>query len=589
MKFIMRTGCANVLINLLIVFGISIGAAWGAPTSEKAWEDYNAGRFSDAYDGFSALHSTDVKNPEYALGLAYSALKTGKLDLALELALAFEKEKPDFSKIKISVYSAKANAAYEAKEYKGSAGYFKHVVEAGAADDGVRTLLAWSLFHLNELDQSLEIFLALYAKSGDKSLEDTIVTIYKRKGSARATAEFAMNLPKDATQTRKLLAEYVQKARCPALAAEIFNASDVCWYNAHTPDVAFGTSIRSKTGSQGSSYLIDVNSPVKVTYPISYGNTVSLTAVNDFLYTGKAPLPIFAGSAYKGIFLGTPVKNNLPTSLSVWSIEAGLRREGDTLYSLDIGIAPIGGPVSPAPLFRAGVERATWKLGAHQEPVAESILSFTGLKDPYGDDAWGRVVKAGVEGQYTFSFNDYWLSLKAGYDKYTGQNVIKNEAVTGTVAFGKSEMIKSLGGDYEVNAGIFSSYSGFKRNLAFYTFGHGGYFSPQKFYVIGPIVSFQTKHCEKQWTAGNITVNYRYFRNDDAYQFPYLPPQALIYRGSTTRGIGYAGAIEEHRLLGPHWAASVAVKYDRSADYIEWKAAANLTYSFEPRGAVKLD
>ena len=71
-----------------------------------------------------------------------------------------------------------------------------------------------------------------------------------------------------------------------------------------------------------------------------------------------------------------------------------------TPYRLEAGTTPIGASITPLPVFNAEVMIGSLRLNAHQESVKESVLSYVGLKDPYGDTHWGRVVRSGVEAEY---------------------------------------------------------------------------------------------------------------------------------------------------------------------------------------------
>jgi hypothetical protein len=105
-------------------------------------------------------------------------------------------------------------------------------------------------------------------------------------------------------------------------------------------------------------------------------------------------------------------------------------------------------------------------VGLHRSNVKDSILSYVGQKDPYGNDEWGRVTRNGIEAGKTWPLaGRWWVSGSAGFDYYMGDSVWDNQAVHLDTAVGQTLLFDRD----EVSYGLFATAQHFRRNVF-----HGG-------------------------------------------------------------------------------------------------------------------
>ncbi|MDH4226924.1 MAG: cellulose synthase subunit BcsC-related outer membrane protein [Deltaproteobacteria bacterium] len=581
--------------KLFAIFGIALcavffaGAAFADEESSLAsysWKKYNSGDYSEAYKGFKDLNGKKPANTEYALGLAYSAEKLGKLDEALEIAEKFENRKPDFKNIKHSILFTKGKAAYDKKDYKAAESYLQRLYDSGGADDGARELLGWSQYNQDKLDESLVHFQALYERTKAKRLADIILVIDGRKKEALGKKNgVGEELLKEASAGG---AESFYALDFPITSAQTKPSPTACYNNADKPWIELGGSLRNKEGDEGTSKLTDQRTSLAFAYPFRTGNLLKFGVTFVDLDSGDAKPFTFLG---RFVYSAAPFKRPFETSVKGYYPELSFKHEGNVSYSAGVGTTPFGAELSPAPTWFLKAETGFWKVEAHAESVEESLLSFTGINEPYfqTEEYWGRVVKTGITAERTFVIpkTSYWVHVNGDYHAYRGVNTIDNSSASAGLTLGKS-IEESWGG---ASLGLFSTASGFKNNSSAFTYGHGGYFSPKKFFIVGGFLSLETKACKNVKADLALSVGKMSYTEEDAKRYPLSDatlPERIVPpfegdNGSST-GFGVNGGIEA--LVLGNFILGARYELSKAADYTEWKAGLSLKYNFGKMNAV---
>ncbi len=258
-------------------------------------------------------------------------------------------------------------------------------------------------------------------------------------------------------------------------------------------------------------------------------------------------------------------------------------------------------PVSAIPVFSGTVAQDNWRLGIHQKQVDESILSFAGQKDPYSNNKWGRVVKTGITGEITFDLSDsYWLTVSGGYDYLWGKNVWSNNALSGTISAGRTFNIDKS----DINLGLFLTAQHFTRNTGFFTFGHGGYFSPQQFLMAGPSARYTPHHlCGAGYTVKSCcsytldikaSAGFIYYKTNESPHYPSLnesvsslslSAQNDIYATYKAEKVSKIGGSFEAQWKKSFKALGEGIAFIRgnlSTNYNEWLMGIAIRYFFIP-------
>jgi hypothetical protein len=229
--------------------------------------------------------------------------------------------------------------------------------------------------------------------------------------------------------------------------------------------------------------------------------------------------------------------------MSGWQPTLLWRDERRHAWDAQIGLTPSDGAVSMQWTARFETRRQLdaanlqWRL--YREAVRESILSYTGLRDPYQGGAWGRVLRNGVQAGLRIELDEHWVAnAQVGAELLTGTQVADNQRIA--VDAGIGYRMKPEGFDYAA-LGIGLNTDHYSKNLSQFTYGHGGYFSPQRYWRIGPSFDFMTAENNRFVLRGRISLGRTGKREDEAPLFP-LAPDGRSYAGS--RGVGNAFDIE---------------------------------------------
>ncbi len=544
----------------------------------KAWKYYNAKNYWEAYEIFSYLHEQHPANDDSTLGLIYVLIALNEEDKALGLLRESDLEQAEKNKIESQIYLKIGNRLYEQKDYAGSERMLERVLSIAPENKDAQTLLAWTLYGKGEYDRALDIFLSVYESEKEAKIAEAILNTYEKLGRRNDAIRFSYVAGKGGGKDfREVSGSYFASHNMFLTAAQINPDSDAPYSNSDKLYFEFRPWFGHKTGDSGISELSVFSLSAGFSYPFKWGNDVRFSFTTQWLYSGRTPEAPFVGTAPKG----NPQIRSLINSLWVLTPNISFEKEGVINLDIEVGTTPLNGPVYPLPTLTFEMKQDRWRINLHQYPVMESILSYTGLKDPYGGREWGRVLQTGAEAELNIiPSSPYWLTLLAGYDYYWGDNVKGNNAINGTVSAGKTFSRNVL--DYSL--GLFFTTQHFERNSNFFTFGHGGYFSPDVFLMAGPTLGIKTKPYKSYYLNAEAAVGYLYFRTEDS---PFLPlggkDSVGEFKGESTSRIGYDFNIEALKLLTHHTALGVFGDVNQSADFTEWSAGITFRYYVSPR------
>ncbi|MEI9896940.1 MAG: cellulose synthase subunit BcsC-related outer membrane protein [Chthoniobacter sp.] len=317
---------------------------------------------------------------------------------------------------------------------------------------------------------------------------------------------------------------------------------------------------------------------------------------NRVLITGEvARLILRSGTPSDGALIGTPPEEFQPFNQDIstdyndlYEVKARIEYQDWLTPYLELGSTPFNGPLSARLIGKAGAQyrhSSGYVQGEfYSQSIRESVLSYVGLDDPYVKGrTWGRVQETGGSLQIFQGLpSDITLFAKASYGVITGTNTEQNThlSLIGSV----SKLFKREGFEY-ITIGPAVSYEEFDNNQNQFTYGNGGYFSPQ--YIIQGIIEAQALTTEGlNWLAhGSIGAGAQQNKQDASPYFP-LDPDGREFPGtSSSTGIFLVKA-EGGVLLTPEWMVGTKLSYAITADYNEGFASIYVRYFFEPRAGL---
>ncbi|WP_084615687.1 cellulose biosynthesis protein BcsC [Solimonas flava] len=188
-------------------------------------------------------------------------------------------------------------------------------------------------------------------------------------------------------------------------------------------------------------------------------------------------------------------------------------------FSADLGTTPVGfsienlvGGLQWAPQFG----ELSLKFDVSRRAVTDSLLSYAGAYDPLTGHDWGGVTRTGGRFDAAYDFGRYGLYGNGGYSVYTGRNVDENSEYE----IGGGLFIRAYQrGSQTLTVGLNLTALGFDKNLRYFSFGHGGYFSPQYFGAVTVPISFTGTYGALSYRA-ELALGLQSFREDGAALYP---------------------------------------------------------------------
>ena len=253
-----------------------------------------------------------------------------------------------------------------------------------------------------------------------------------------------------------------------------------------------GFEVRHKPGDAGISLYDAVVVPNVGLYALDFERRIRAHADAISVDSGRLS-PQFDDAALLGTLQAAGpgatrrVVNDAQNGLSV-----GLGYETDT-WSADLGTSGLG---LLLPNVVGGIEWSPkWgpldvTLGLERRAITSSVLSFAGIRDPVTGEKWGGIVETGPFAQVGLYRERFSLSGSLRVTDLSGTNVASNRFVglrgAGDWQFYNNDSLRA-------SAGVTLNLWRYQRNLQNYTFGSGGYYSPQSYLNIALPLELQGK------------------------------------------------------------------------------------------------
>jgi len=628
----------------------------------RAWFQYEQGRFRVAQELFSrAIAGADPESANEArLGLAYALVKLGdpraedvvqslvnkgyrlsetvpalirlkrdkaQWDQALKLSRLLKE--PKKTQLRLEIFRAKLSRLPQGSQaFVATAG---KILELRPGDRSLRVQLAWACFNQQRYECAQDQFqrLTMEAPSSPELAEGLGWSLYKQgdfpqaadafekahalQPSAKTAENLVLALDRahdsekvsDLLRTwrsssdpdiRKVAAKRYRQWRLPVLADQVHPGEGACFSGCSRPWLEAGLQASHREAEEGFAGFSQVRMPTSLHLPQKFGRIWTLSLTPLWLESGSTGRTPFAGSYVNFLETGEVVRD-LEERLTALEPRVGMRVEGRPILEIELGLTPLEGPVDPMPTFtlQARVPDA-WSLTFQQCSVQDSFLSYVGQQDPYSDDTWGRVLKTGLLASRTLSLTkDAWLSMEAGGHLYWGKNVVDNTSVSGTMSVGQTRALAA--GD--LNFGLFATARHFERNTDFFTIGHGGYFSPELFWMVGPFVRWTTKLCSSSWIDVRLGGGYFDYSTEEADFYPVADeaPEELTrqsarsnrvgrYAADEESGLGINAAVQGWHRLSDHVALGGFARLNTTSRYEEWQLGLSLRFTIAQREAL---
>jgi cellulose synthase operon protein C len=242
-------------------------------------------------------------------------------------------------------------------------------------------------------------------------------------------------------------------------------------------------------------------------------------------------------------------------------------------------------------------EQTSYTLDLSRRPIMDSLLSYAGAYDSRSGMTWGGVTATGGRLDVTWDNGSYGIYGYTDLRVLTGSNVASNRKIEG----GGGAYWRLLNDvDDTFTAGVSLTVAMYQKNLRYFTYGHGGYFSPQQYYGL----SFPM-----DWTgrSGNLgyqikaSIGIQSFKENASDYFPTssewqtaavdsayrMAAQGLtlngqaIYPGQAKTGLGYnIGGAMEYQLSSQLFLGG-QLGTDNASNYKQTFGGLYMRYAFQ--------
>jgi len=550
-----------------------------------AWAHFQNQNFPEAESWFAQSLQWKISD-DASYGLALSRLRQGNPRGAEAIARRHAATSPKMRELLVDILMAQADTAYKDGKYKESLDHFQEAGKNRPLPRWARVIQAWNLYQLGDYSQAGTEFAALYREQPDQESAQGVVPSYAHTGNYAAIEALSHEAPtplngvwkeflaQDDYQRKLFLsAKHAVPGKLPQLA------------NIDSPTIGLGIMGRHKSGEPGLGELTIIKVPVsEVTYVYNDINLWKLRLEKVMLDSGE-----LAAGAQIGKY--TTASNYIfpATTRLDDGIEPHLyyRRDGRFSPYIDLGTTPSSGVISSKPTWKLGFLKQErlgfWNAELFSQPVRDSILSYTGIIDPYSGEKWGRVMKTGISlSGYHRLGNSFGIFGHGSFAELSGERVADNRSQSGGISLARNLQIKGF--DYFA-AGASVSYEDYQKNLSHFTFGQGGYFSPQHRVFLGGTINFLTEENRNFILKGNAAIGYQTQQQDRSPFFP-LDPNGTDYNGSSQKGLGLTAQFHAVIRLEDYWQLGGELGLRETPGYHDKSALIFLRLLYRPRKTV---
>ena len=372
------------------------------------------------------------------------------------------------------------------------------------------------------------------------------------------------------------------------------------------PEILVGVQYRQNNGTAGTSQLSDTETPIEIRFPLGDGK-VALQVTPVWLNAGALGSDFYSQATFGGgpfsalsQFDGLLSPPGTQTANGV-GVAVAYRMQGLTV---DVGTTPLGFQYSN---FTGGLKfdgtmdannSLYYMLNISSRPVTNSLLSFAGTKDSATGLTWGGVMSSGARFQLTKNLGGYGFTGWASWYSLNGHNVADNNRTEAGIGW-FWDVQKTDTNQFTTGLNLTGIW--YAQNLGGFTYGQGGYFSPQNYAALMvPLTWAQRQDRYSFLLRGSLGIQ-TYTQNDSPY-FPtdsnmqalanaafataasrgIISSNAATYPGQTSTNMAYnVGAAGEYQIA-PQLFLGGSADFNNVTNYRQWGAGVYLKYSFYP-------
>jgi tetratricopeptide (TPR) repeat protein len=361
--------------------------------------------------------------------------------------------------------------------------------------------------------------------------------------------------------------------------------------------------VNYRSGALGYDHLTALEAPFELSTPLGYNARFTIVARPVFLDSGQADgfsnLMVQEIVAGKSTLMQIPqpfgTSVNTATAPPAQQNAAGIGGEVQLAFP---HLAFAGGYTPYGFLVATFTGRAQWKPGDGpftfnfvRDSVKDTELSYSGMRDPgsasasYPGNIWGGIVANQGNVQFAHGDADSGFYFGVGGQYLTGYHVETNVRIDGSGgAYWRLKTVPEFG-KLSIGANFFAMH--YTHNQNAFTYGMGGYFSPQAYFLANVPVSW-AGHYQTRWHYNAVgSFGVQGFQENQTPLFPLAAQSATeialnnpMLPAKTSVGPNYDFRGQVAYQIGPHWFAGGYFSANNSRDYNNVSAGFSIHYMF---------
>lgn len=596
-KALGRQDADRVLADVLAARAVDIAEAGGDGAAEVAaaeaatlgrrdawtalgWARLDQDQPAEALAAFAQAPDT----ADAQLGRAIALQRTGDIAAARTLACDQAGRSGDLADLCAGLLAAAANDRYQADDYAGVLALADQARDLGIESPDLSVLEGWSLLRTGRPEAAADIFRARYRAAPGRDTAEGLVTALDAAGANAELAELARR------DDGPLWAVFREQRLRTAFDRKMFTATadlagddplaGMAGYGG--PHAGAGVFGRYKEGDAGRDRVRLIDAAVMGDYTAG-SDRFAVRVDTIMMDIGVPDTGSAVGFADTGAWTHTPSDGaTLAMPTASWQ-----RQSFDWSVAAAVGLSPIGGEVGPLPnVWLDGawyVDDVALSASLFHQNRWDSLLSAAGMVDPVTGGTWGRVMEAGGLAQAVWSLAPDWsVSASGGASGLYGDNVAGNSRLTASA--GASYDFTPVGFDY-LWAGPLYVWEHYADNRAHFTWGHGGYYSPDAHHLAGLAVEGLTEEGADWQIEGKLFAGWSYSDEADSARFPLTGTGGTI-AGSVNQGLAADAQIRAAWRVADHWLVGGLARASMAPDYRDYALGLTLTYAFDGREGV---
>jgi hypothetical protein len=349
---------------------------------------------------------------------------------------------------------------------------------------------------------------------------------------------------------------------------------------------------RYRSGTAGFDRLTDLEAPFEAS--VVLGKTLRMTIVPRpvFLSAGAVDTTAFQNSTGTIPFLGTLRGDALTTPSQQFASGIGGEFQMTTKnFGVAVGYTPYGFLVNNI------TGRFQWRpFGGHltlfgdRDSVRDTQLSYAGIRDPgttsaiYEGNIWGGVIATGGGARIDAGNEKAGLYVSGQGSVLEGYHVLENRKYEGTM--GAYFRVKSFPGYGSLNVGASFFGMHYDHNERGMTYGQGGYFSPNVYFLAAVPVTFNGYYKRDFHYSINGGAGLQTFQEAKA---PYYPLDLFLQTGSSNpfyglnsnTGLNYLINMQASYRIVDHWYVGGFIAGNNTNNYNTISGGFSVRYLFK--------